>query len=292
MLISFDRPSTIAWSIDSTNHNASILTSADYLVDGKVSIPCRFTFDVGAQSISNFVTFTGTFPAFSVPAGAFVYFAVLMPKTPYAVPQFAGIDCTVTNGTRTTSGGAFVALTNSNAGIMICRGQNTGADYVATSCTMKVKNLAGVSTWAASGQTVDVGEFWFGTVQEFKGAVDPKISLLGGPTERRSHSNSPWPLMQKPYRQFSSPIMPIDDAAAYGGSDSLSSVLYALTSARSVLVIPRLYQRGSTTAIDTEALNQLAIFGRPAVSGIGPLTGVQNASGYWTGSLVVEESPP
>ncbi len=51
MHISVDRPESLVWTIDSTNHNATVVTSASYLTDGKVAIPTRFTWDVGAQTI-------------------------------------------------------------------------------------------------------------------------------------------------------------------------------------------------------------------------------------------------
>lgn len=292
MHISYDRPATPVWSIDSTHHNAALVTSDSFLTDGKVAIPTRFTWDVGTQSLLTYTKFTATISGLIIPKNGLVVLAIYCPKTPYAIPANVLAQVVLDDGSHTISPTAeFVELNNGATAAIAIASNTTGGIFTPTSIHFSIfnENLLTVTTWATSGQTVDIGEIWFGNLVEFKGAPDPQYSLIDPTTNRRSHNNTPWALYQKPYRTFSAGITPISDAVAYSDTVNFDGVRYALATCTACLVIPRLYTRGTTTQ-DANAINQLSIFGRP--ESIEPLTGVRDASGLWTARLTVSEAPP
>lgn len=296
--ISYDRRTT-TWSLVSTpNGDAAFVTSSNYLSDGKVAIPARFTWDSGTQSTATYTVIVGDFSStpMSIAAGDLIVFALLCPNTQYTIPKDALIGFYIV-GTfaHSVGSGQIVAFNNGGNGIYLAYTLTT-ADILAVGSSLTgvqfwLDNTNGSTTWASAGQAVDVGELWFGKLQELKIAGDPKISLLGGPTERRSHSNQPWALQQKSYRQMQTSIVPMSDSSAYSGTNNFEKTRYALAAANSALFIPRLNVRGSSTQ-DADSLAQLTIFGRPTVAGLGPLVGVKDASGLWTANLSIEEAPP
>lgn len=298
MLISTDRPASIAWTIDSTNNNATFVTSSTYLNDGKVAIPTRMTWDVGSQTTANFtrIQSNGSLNAPTIHDPGLMVLALLCPATPYAIPAGVSMQFSFANFSGffgKTVNATFVQLNNgATMAIGIYNNAGFGDDYIVGSVNAKIFNNLNGATWATTGQIFDVGEFWFGSLQEFKSATDPKIALVDNITNRRSHNNTNQPLFgPSPYRQLTAGLVPMSDASAYSGTNNFMQSMYALAGAKSALAIARLYQRGTTT-VDTAALNQLTIFGRPGVSGVGPLAGVKDASGLWTANVMIEESPP
>lgn len=295
--ISIDRPTDIVWSINSTNANAAFVTSSTYLNDGKVAIPTRMTYDVGAQTTFSYTRVIGTVSGLTIPVNGIAVVAVLMPDTAYAIPAgvLIGGSFSIGGAGGISTSGHVVRLNNgANALFMVMVNNGFGAAPITPDTVQVVvwNNLNG-STWATSGQTFDIGEAWFGTLQEFKTATDPQYSLIDGTTNRRSHSNQPWPLYRKPYRQITTDLPPMSTSVAYTGTNNFDYTRNQLSQCSSCLVIPRLYTPGSTTSQATDDINQLSIFGRP--ESIGPLKRVANSKGgndLWASSVTFSEAPP
>jgi len=296
MYISIDRPATPVWDIyvSSPNSDAAFITSAAYLTDGKVSIPGRFTWDTGTQSNTDGVGFEATFASFTIPKDAYLVAALLMPKTAYAVPVGANIDFSfgVSLG---IVGGTEVVQTDTGANVAIVVIQNTtGSAQTITSIKCDILNVVpGGATWATPGQTVDIGEIWFGTLQEFKNTTEPKRALIDGITNRRSHNNTNQPLFgQKPYHQWTYGFTPMPNATAYSSSavPTYSQVEYSLSQSKSALILGRIYKPGTTTPAPDD-LKFFMAFGRPATNGLQQMQAVKDGP-YWVAGLVFETQPP
>lgn len=295
MFISFDRPEFPSWTIDSNNANAAFVTSADYLSDGRVSRPTRMTWDVGAQTTNSWVKVTSTISPTVFTTESFLVAAAFMPKTDYAVPEGVLIEMLV-NGVSVDS--IRSRLRNDGSVVWFALQPFAGVSTPATSVALRIWNSQSIggstpATWATSGQTIDVGEIWFGTLQEFRSATDPEYGLVDPTTNRRSHDNTNQPLFRKPYRTFTTDLLAMRDSSAYLDSTVLSfdAIRYGLSQASAALIIPR-YQRPGTadpTTIDYDEIAQLAIFGR--VESIGPLRGLAN-TGRWVSRLEFSEQPP
>ncbi len=291
--ISTDRPENIVWSlISSPTGDAAVVTSLNYLSDGKIAIPTRITTDTGSISTSDAFNFKATVPG-TVTPGKFVI-AVFFPKTPFAVPAGVEIDAFSQHGLVTTAlaTGTTVQLNNgATAAIffvsaLINGGSPLAYDYLLISV---LNNLNG-STWYTAGQTVDTGEIWFGSLNQFNLVTDPKFALIDPTLQRRSHNNNPWPLFIKPYKQWTFNFTPMSNTKAYNSASvpSFDSVRYSLAAGNCALVLPRIYTPGTTT-INTVDLNQLACFGKP--DQVGQISAVKEGP-LWTATMLFGEAPP
>jgi hypothetical protein len=291
MYISYDRPDGIVWGIDSTpNHDAAFVTSSTYLSDGKVSVPTRFTWDTGSLDHNFLVQFIATLDWTA--SGSTAVVAVLCPKTQYAIPEGVKVKGFFSVGATSVIVSSTVKTFNNGAtGVVFLVNLSTLPAGAITQFGLDVYNDIAGFTWATAGQTVDIGEIWFGTLQEFKNTPDPQIALIDPTQNRRSHNNTPQPLFGKPYRTLTASLPPISDSTAYYGTQNWDYVRNQIVRAQAVLAIPRVYVRGSSSTQDSNAINQLSIFGRPEAQG--PLTGVRNMAGYWNvPNIVVSEAPP
>lgn len=300
MLSSFDRPTISSWTLTSSpSNNAAFVTSSAYLTDGKVSIPTRFTWDTGTQHNYDAVTFSA---AVSIPyvgaADKRLVVAMLCPKTPYAIPVGALITGTIgyqgVISHYVSVSGLTVQFNNGSTGIYLITPTTEGlTDGTINTMQLNVVNrkqiALGGSTWATPGQTLDIGEIWFGTLQEFDLQNDPTYNVIDTTLQRRSHSNVPWPLFQKPYRQWALNFAPMDDTAAWSGSYNFDYCRNLWTQSQAMVILPRVYTPG-TANISNADLNQFALFG--VMESIQPLRNVSNARGLWTSSGVFGEAPP
>jgi hypothetical protein len=268
------------------------------LNDGKVAIATRMTWDTGAQTVFDEVALIGTFgSAMPIVAGDNWAVAYLCPKTPFAIPVGTLVAMAVKgpSGAMTlTSGGQIVQFDDGSNGFLAVGvmpslapigGSVTGFEFI-------IQNSNGSTTVFAPGATFDLGEVWFGTLDEFEMLTDPKLDLVDPTLNRRSHSNQPWPLFLKPYNQWTYNFAPMTDAKAYdsGTIPSFASVRYALSQATCALVLPRVYVRGSKTTVDAVALNQLTCFGKP--DKVNALAMVKESGALWTASMVFGQAPP
>jgi hypothetical protein len=220
--------------------------------------------------------------------GLFVV-AVLCPKTPYALP--VGVQLNVFAHTTILIGigsGRTVQFDNGSVGAIFVTNQLAGFSY--DYILLDVVNDQNGSTWATASTVVDVGELWFGSLDEFKLSTDPKIDLIDPTLMRRSHSNQPWPLFIKPYNQWTFNFTPMNNTKAYDSSSipSFASVRYAISQAQCALVLPRIYTPGTNT-INAIDLAQLTCFGKP--DSVGPLAGVKDGP-LWTATMTFGEAPP
>lgn len=305
--ISTDRPSGITWAIDSTpNHNASFVTSSIFLTDGKVAVPTRVQWDTGSQTMFTYVKLTASL-SLTLKAGDIVVAAFLCPKTPYALPVDAAVGFELVKGGNTFGIGTNTTIVEFNSG---GRGRYFAQQLIqadidalngspASSVTLTGLNVflypfkyPSGSIWATPGENVDIGEIWLGTAQVFDALTDPKLSLIDPTLMRRSHSNQPWALYLKPYKSWTFNFAPMSDTDAYDSSStpSFDSVRYSLSGASCAVVIPRIYVRGSTSSVDTVALNQLSCFGKPDF--IGPLAMVKESGALWGATMTFGEAPP
>jgi hypothetical protein len=294
MYISVDRPDPIVWAIDSTNHDAAIVTSSNYLTDGKVATPTRFTWDAGVQAYTVFTLFHGTFTGVNYARTDQIVIAFFCPNTPYALPVGARVLLQINDGTATPHvaiNGDVVQFNNGGRGIVATG--NPDMDFTAVSVDAVMYNsLNGTTTtWATAGQTFDLGEVWFGTLQEFKALTDPKYDLIDPTLMRRSHSNQPWPLFVKPYRQWTYNFAPMDTTKAFDSSstNSFDMVRYQISQANCALFITRIYVQGTST-IDPLAIAQQTCFGKP--DDVGAMTGVKEGMGIWAATAKIGEAPP
>ena len=297
MHISTDRP-TIPWNIAAStpNNDAAAVTSISYLSDGKVSVPFRFTWDTGSQTTSDFVHLGGSITGFSLSADQLTVLAVLMPKTPYAIPAGVLITASFTGFVwMTPYSVSFSSRTvelddGSVAFIALASSPNDFSPGVAAVHVFNDQNSA---TWATPGQSVDIGEIWFGTLQEFKNTTDPQRTLVDNVTNRRSHNNTNQPLYgPKPYYSWKYNFAPMPNASAYSSATipTYSQVEYQMSQSRSMLILGRIYTPGTTT-INTDDLKFFAAFGRPATNGLQQMQAVRDGP-YWVAGLVFETQPP
>jgi hypothetical protein len=295
MYISTDRPENLVWAIYSTpSHDAAFVTSSTYLNDGKVAVPCRMTWDTGAQITSDYVRLTST-ATMTIPANGTFVGALFLPNTPYALPVGVVVYIDVDNGlgTQIQVQTEVVQLNNGGrASIGIIPASSfVGADFHVASVHVYIYNSDGSGTWASPGETFDVGEVWFGTLQEFKALTDPKYDLIDPTLMRRSHSNQPWPLFVKPYRQWTYNFAPMDTATAFDSSSvpSFDTVRYEISQQNCALFLTRIYVQGTST-LDPVAFYQQMCFGKP--DSIGALSAVKEGMGIWSATAKIGEAPP
>jgi hypothetical protein len=297
MRIMTDRPSPLAWALTSSDSTAALAagSSYSYLTDGKVALPTRISWTTGTPATSDSITLNATFP--SSPALMPEWFAVLLPRTPYAPP--AGMKIVVLGvrdgGISVVLGGTTqtqrVVMRDDGALLLIVRATSLAppGGHTWQGFRVQIFNDVNGSVYFGPGQSVDVGEIWCGTGAEFKIGDDAQFGMTDPTTNRRSHSNQPWPLYVKPYNTWTFKFVPMSDSAAYAGSaNSFAAVRYQVATALAVLVLPR-YLTPGTTTLNTTDLHQLAVFGRP--ESINALQAVQGAH-LWTAAMVVGEAPP
>lgn len=296
MFISTERPDPISWAIHSTNSNAALVTSASYLNDGKVSTATRFTYDAGTQTTATITYFAGTFTGVDYKAGDLIALAFLCPKTAYVPPVGAAVFFQMNNAAhvpKLSIQDLYIQQFN-NGSVGVVGVGTVSADFTGAEIFVGLyNNLNGVlsgPTWATPGQTLDIGEIYFGKLHEFKTTLDPQSQLVDPTTNRRSHSNQAWALYGKPYKSWTVKFTPMVDVTAFDSSsaDSFDKVRYALTQAKCALFLPRIYTPGAST-IDRVALNQLACLGR--VDSLVALAGMTSAR-RWTAGMTFSESPP
>lgn len=278
MFISTDRPSPITWYISS---GAAFVTSSSYLSDGKVAMPCRCSWTTGAQTTSTIMQISGAWSSSITVQIA----AVLCPKTAYALPVGTPVSVTFLGPNVRVSGVIQKFADGSNGLILFSTSPVSGV----TGITLEITNNIGNATVFTAGQNLDMGEIWVGSVTAYKIANNVALGLADPTTNRRSHNNEPWPLFGKPYDTLSVEFSPMNDAAAYDPTSSVTfrQVRYSLSTAQAALILPRVYKPGTTT-VDNVALNQLAIFGRP--DKIDDLT--RNGDLYWTAKMQFSQAPP
>jgi hypothetical protein len=285
---------TYSFAISSSHSNTAVaLTSFSYLLDGKVAIPFRFTWAVGTPVVTDNVAIIAGVTGFTIPNGGLVAFAVLCPNTPYALPVGAKVNYLIEDASDLIGGTAYVTqFNNGGTGIIGVIRNTLNRDLIPEDFHINLVNInSGGSTWATSGQTFDIGEFWIGNLQEFKALTDPKYDLVDPTLMRRSHSNQPWPLFVKPYRQWTYDFAPMDTTDAFDSSSfaSFDTVRYQISQANKALFLTRIYVQGTTT-IDPIALYQQACFGKP--ESVGALSGVKEGMGIWNASAKIGEAPP
>jgi len=297
MFISTDRP-TIAWNIASStpNDDATAVTSVNYLSDGKIAVPFRFTGDTGTQTTSDFVHLFGGITGYNLRTGQLTVLAIMMPKTPYGTPAGVLITASFTGFV----GMIPYSVSFSGRTVQLDDGSNifigiaaSPQDFSPGVAAVHIFNDQNGATWAAPGQSIDIGEIWFGTLQEFKNTTEPKRTLVDNVTNRRSHNNTNQPLFgPKPYYQWNYGFTPMPNATAYSGASvpTYSQVEYALSQSRSALIIGRIYTPGTTT-INEDDVKFSTAFGRPATNGLQQLAAVKDGP-FWTAGLVFETQPP
>jgi hypothetical protein len=295
MHISTDRPLTITWSKGSSpNDDASFVTSSIYLNDDKVSTPTRMSWDTGSQTASRFVRVTAAVSGMKSVGLPVV--AALCPKTPYALPPgtVIGFDISIPSATDVTLTGNVVEFDNGATGVVIVSPYGSIDWSLVDLVSFYIFNNDGTgSTWASPGQIFDIGEIWFGTLQEFRNTTDPKRTLVDGVTNRRSHNNTNQPLFgPKPFYQWTYGFTPMPNASAYSGSavPTYSRVEFAMSQARSMLIIGRIFTPG-TTVLNADDIKFYTAFGRPATNGLQQMQ--RNKDGeFWSAGLVFETQPP
>jgi hypothetical protein len=217
--------------------------------------------------------------------------ALLFPKTPYAVPEGVTVQVFIDFGAGLIIqyAGPVVTFDDGSTGIVAVL--DLGFSPVIKFSARILNNQNG-STWAAPGQTIDVGEFWYGTLQEFKNTTDPKRKLVDLVTNRRSHNNTNQPLFGgNPFYQWTYTFTPMSEASAYSSATipTYAQIEYALSQTKASLIIGRIYTRGTTT-VDQASVNYSSAFGRPATDGLRELQAHKDGH-YWLAGLTFETQP-